>query len=266
MTNPQTGKIEIYDPAEGGEWSRPPVFPDGAGGLVSTADDYLSFAQMLLDKGRHGKTRILSRPSVELMTADQLTPEQRATSGFGPDFFADSGWGFGLRVVTRCTGPGSVGSYGWSGGIGTFWESNPSEDMIAILMTQKGLGVAARCVRRFPFSRVRRHRRLISRRRPLRVSRAPRWPAAACRPGLASRASPASGVPRTSATPASRPRGFRELRRRVRERGGQPRHLDYVAAPVLGRCLIPASSSLIISPIRSARLAGLRLVASIQLR
>ena len=77
MPSWQTGALEVYDPAEGGDWSRPPVFPNGAGGLVSTADDYLAFAQMLMDNGRHGKTRILSRPSVELMTTDQLTPEQK---------------------------------------------------------------------------------------------------------------------------------------------------------------------------------------------
>jgi CubicO group peptidase (beta-lactamase class C family) len=138
MPNWQTGVQEVYDPAEGGDWTRPPVFPNGAGGLVSTADDYLSFARMLMDYGLHGKVRILSRPSVELMTSDQLTPEQRTTSGFGPDFFADHGWGFGLYIVTSRTQLSSVGSYGWGGGMGTLWESDPREDMISILMTQAG--------------------------------------------------------------------------------------------------------------------------------
>jgi CubicO group peptidase (beta-lactamase class C family) len=138
MPTGQNGALEVYDPAEGGDWSRPPVFPNGAGGLVSTADDYLSFARMLMDKGRHGKTRLLSRPSVELMTADQLTPEQRITSGFGPEFFADHGWGFCLYIVTRRTQCSSVGSYGWGGGMGTLWENDPREDMITILMTQTG--------------------------------------------------------------------------------------------------------------------------------
>jgi CubicO group peptidase (beta-lactamase class C family) len=138
MTNPQTHTLEIYDRAEGGDWSRPPVFPNGAAGLVSTVDDYLSFAQTLMDKGTHGKVRILSRPSVELMTTDQLTPDQKSSSGFGPDFFADHGWGFGLYIVTRRTQLGSVGSYGWNGGMGTLWDSDPREEMITILMTQKG--------------------------------------------------------------------------------------------------------------------------------
>ncbi len=138
MPNPQTGALEVYDPAEGGDWSRPPVFPNGAGGLVSTAGDYLLFAQMLMDGGQSGKARILSRPSVELMTTDQLTPDQRSTSGFGPEFFADHGWGFCLYIVTRRTQFSSLGSYGWGGGMGTLWESDPREEMITILMTQTG--------------------------------------------------------------------------------------------------------------------------------
>jgi CubicO group peptidase (beta-lactamase class C family) len=138
MPGPSTSALEVYDPADGGDWSRPPAFPNGAGGLVSTADDYLLFAQMLMDGGRSGKTRILSRPSVELMTSDQLTPDQHSTSGFGPDFFANHGWGFCLQIVTRRTQPASVGSYGWGGGMGTLWESDPREKLITILMTQTG--------------------------------------------------------------------------------------------------------------------------------
>jgi CubicO group peptidase (beta-lactamase class C family) len=138
MVDPQTHELVVYDPAEGGDWALPPVFPNGAGGLVSTADDYLAFAKMLMDGGRHGKQRILSRPAVELMTTDQLTPEQKARSGFGPDSFADHGWGFCLQIATRRTQVASVGSYGWSGGMGTLWQSDPREEMITILMTQRG--------------------------------------------------------------------------------------------------------------------------------
>jgi CubicO group peptidase (beta-lactamase class C family) len=114
------------------------VFANGAAGLVSTVDDYLAFARMLMDNGRHGETRLLSRPSVELMTTDQLTPEQRTNSGFGPEFFSDHGWGFGLYIATRRTQHSSLGSYGWGGGMGTLWENDPREKMITILMTQAG--------------------------------------------------------------------------------------------------------------------------------
>ncbi|HZC04247.1 MAG TPA: serine hydrolase domain-containing protein [Ktedonobacterales bacterium] len=137
-TNPMTGKVEVYDTAAGGQWSAPPAFPSAAGGLVSTIDDYLAFGQMLLNRGAHGNTRLLSRPSVELMTHDHLTPAQKAVSGFVPGFWDTHGWGFCMSVVTRQDDlMGSVGSFGWTGGMGTAWTSDPSEDMVTILLTQQ---------------------------------------------------------------------------------------------------------------------------------
>jgi CubicO group peptidase (beta-lactamase class C family) len=137
-TNPKTGALDVYDQAEGGQWSRPPAFPSGAGGLVSTVDDYLAFGQMMLNKGRHGNARLLSRPSVETMTTDQLTPEQKAVSGLVPGYFDSHGWGFGVAVITRRTDiAGSIGKFGWDGGLGTSWYSDPGEDLVTILMTQR---------------------------------------------------------------------------------------------------------------------------------
>ena len=132
---PETGALVLYDEAVGGQWSRPPAFPSGAGGLVSTVDDYLTFGQMLLNQGKHGSTRILSRPSVEAMTTDQLTAGQRASAG---PFLGDNrGWGFGVSVVTKRDDVVAVpGRFGWDGGLGTSWSSDPKEDMVAILMTQ----------------------------------------------------------------------------------------------------------------------------------
>src|SRR6266508_1832275 len=138
QVNPETGALELYDKAEGGRWSRPPVFPSAGGGLVSTIDDYLAFGQMLLSKGKHGSERLLSRPSVETMTTDQLTPEQKAVSGFLPGYFDSRGWGFGVSVVTRRDDVAAVpGRFGWDGGMGTSWSSDPRENMVAILMTQR---------------------------------------------------------------------------------------------------------------------------------
>jgi CubicO group peptidase (beta-lactamase class C family) len=68
------------------------------------------------------------------MTVDHLTVAQKAVSGLISD---NSGWGFGVAVVTRrdhVSAP--VGSYGWAGGLGTSWRSDPSEDMVVILLTQ----------------------------------------------------------------------------------------------------------------------------------
>jgi len=137
-TNPETGDVDVYDEAEGGQWSRPPAFPSGAGGLVSTVDDYMAFGQMLLNEGKHRGERILSRPSVETMTTDQLTPEQKALSTLVPGYFDSHGWGFGVSVVTRRDNLAvTVGSYGWDGGLGTVWRSDPTEDAVTILMTQQ---------------------------------------------------------------------------------------------------------------------------------
>ena len=131
------GGLQVSDPAVGGQWSRPPAFPSGGGGLVSTIDDYFAFAQMLRNHGKHGTTRILSRPSVETMTIDQLTPEQKAASAWLDGWFETRGWGFGMSVVTRRDEIArSVGTYGWDGGSGTTWYSDPQEDMVTILMTQ----------------------------------------------------------------------------------------------------------------------------------
>jgi len=136
-TNFKTGALEFYDAAKDGHWSRPPAFPSGGGGLVSTIDDYLAFGRMMLNQGRYGSGRILSRPSVETMTTDHLTPAQKAVSGLVSGYFDGHGWGFGVAVVTRREDVAApVGSYGWDGGLGTSWRSDPSEDMVTILLTQ----------------------------------------------------------------------------------------------------------------------------------
>src|SRR5437660_7464121 len=118
-TDPSSGKLTVYDEARGSQWSRPPAFPSGAGGLVSTIDDYLAFGQMMLSQGKHGSERILSRLSVELMTTDHLTPQQKAVSGLVPGDFDNFGWGFGVGMVTRrdnvAAGPGRYGRDGGRG-------------------------------------------------------------------------------------------------------------------------------------------------------
>ena len=91
---------------------------------------------MMLNKGKHGSERILSRPAVELMTSDQLTPEQRA----GADIFfgGNSSWGFGMAVYTRRDDLMAVpGRFGWTGGLGTSGYSDPQEGLVGILMTQR---------------------------------------------------------------------------------------------------------------------------------
>ena len=135
-TNYMTGAMEVYD-EPGGQWSHPPAFPFAAGALVSTVDDYLAFAQMLLDNGRYSGGRILARPSVELMTSDQLTPAQKGPS-LEPGFWDTRGWGYCMAVTTRRAGVAETpGRYGWDGGMGTSWRNDPREGLITLLMTQR---------------------------------------------------------------------------------------------------------------------------------
>jgi CubicO group peptidase (beta-lactamase class C family) len=137
-TDPDTEAVHLYDQAAGGQWSRPPAFPSGAGGLVSTVDDYGAFAQMMLQKGEHAGARLISRPSVDTMTVDHLTAAQKSGASISPGYFDSHGWGFGMSVITRRdTIAGSVGSFGWDGGLGTSWFSDPREDMTVILLTQR---------------------------------------------------------------------------------------------------------------------------------
>ena len=136
--NIASGALEIYDGVRDSQWSRTPAFPDGAGGLVSTADDYLAFATMMLNKGALGTTRILSERTVQAMTADQMTPEQKAASPFSPGFWENYGWGFGVSVLTRKDEePGFPGRFGWDGGLGTSWYADPQAEMLGILLTQR---------------------------------------------------------------------------------------------------------------------------------
>ena len=134
MTSFQTGRMELQTQSGPSVWTKPPAFPSGAAGLVSTVDDYLAFARLLLNEGVHKNERLLSERSVRLMTTNHLTPEQMA--GGGP-ILAGQGWGFGVAVATAPDEVSSVaGRYGWNGGYGTYWFNDPSRGLIAIAMTQ----------------------------------------------------------------------------------------------------------------------------------
>jgi CubicO group peptidase (beta-lactamase class C family) len=109
-------------PIEDGLWTEPPIFPSGAGGLVSTLADWHRFGRMLLADGG----QLLSPRSVRLMTADHLTQEQRQASTL---FLEGAGWGFGGAVAVD-------GRYGWVGGTGTTAHVAPSTATVGVLLTQ----------------------------------------------------------------------------------------------------------------------------------
>ncbi|MEU4509043.1 serine hydrolase domain-containing protein [Nonomuraea wenchangensis] len=147
--DPLTGEFHVWDEAEGGRWSRPPAFQGSGGGLVSTADDYHAYFTMLLNKGVHNGERILSRPAVELMTTNRLTPEQNAARNalatenvhvsFGQG--QHGGWGMGMAVRTYRGDYAPVGQFGWDGGSGTSTYADPANRLTGILLTQVGMSV-----------------------------------------------------------------------------------------------------------------------------
>ncbi|WP_432145226.1 serine hydrolase domain-containing protein [Streptomyces sp. bgisy084] len=157
--DPQTGEFLVADEAEGGHHSKPPAFPSGGGGLDSTVDDYHAYFRMLLNQGRHGSQRILSRPSVELMTTNRLTPEQltaretwarnivHLSHGQGQH----GGWGFGMAVRTYRGDFAPLGQFGWDGGAGTTTYADPANQLVGILLTQTGMSTpdSARAIHDF---------------------------------------------------------------------------------------------------------------------
>jgi CubicO group peptidase (beta-lactamase class C family) len=110
--------------------SEKPAYEAGGHGLVGTTEDYLRFALMLANGGELDGKRIVTRKTIELMTADHVG-----------DLLGRPGMGFGLgfEVRTAIGGPGypgSVGEYGWAGVAGTLFWIDPKEQLIAIYMVQ----------------------------------------------------------------------------------------------------------------------------------
>jgi CubicO group peptidase (beta-lactamase class C family) len=114
----------------------------GGGGLVSSASDYLKFAQLLLNKGALGNVRLLSPKTVELMTMNQLPARGMplaATLKTLDTFVHGYGFCLGLRVLVDVPASGSLGtlgSFGWAGARNTFVWIDPKEDLVALLMIQ----------------------------------------------------------------------------------------------------------------------------------
>jgi CubicO group peptidase (beta-lactamase class C family) len=134
--NHESKHLDEFDAVVNSEWSKPPAFESGGGGLVSTAEDYFAFCRMMLNKGVWNGKRILTQDSVELMTTDQLTAEQKIGSEIF--FGSHSSWGFGMAVNIKQGKPWQVpGRFGWDGGFGTSAYSDPTSDFIGILLTQR---------------------------------------------------------------------------------------------------------------------------------
>jgi CubicO group peptidase (beta-lactamase class C family) len=122
---PSPAGLMVIDEPDG-VWSRPQPFCDTAAGLVSTVDDLLAFARMLLIGGGE----LLPAELARAMTSDQLTAEQKAYGGLGPGFFDHRSWGFGQAVH-------DTGAFGWDGGLGSSFLVDPRHDLTMVLLTQR---------------------------------------------------------------------------------------------------------------------------------
>lgn len=132
------GQLVLVDAPETSRYLGPPSFASGAGGLVSTIDDYWRFCEMLRRGGELDGVRLLSRKSIELMTLNHLSDEERNVPML-TGWFPGQGFGLGFSVVEDLAPGatlGSVGQYGWGGAAGTYFWIDPEEELIAILMIQ----------------------------------------------------------------------------------------------------------------------------------
>lgn len=125
---PDGGDPAVYDEPDG-QWSRPPAFPNGADGLVSTVDDLAAFGAMLLNGGRTASgVPVVRAETVDAMTKSRMTIDEDAGVG----------WGLGLGVITADSPDGRhAGTYGWEGGLGTSWWNDPVSRTTAILLTNQ---------------------------------------------------------------------------------------------------------------------------------
>lgn len=123
------GSLLVVDAPATGQFSKKGEFLSGGGGLVSTASDYIRFAQMLLNKGELDGVRLLGRKTVEYMTIDHISGVHAPGYGFG--------LGFSVRLDDMAPGViGTPGTYGWNGAANTHYFADPEENLIGIFLTQ----------------------------------------------------------------------------------------------------------------------------------
>jgi CubicO group peptidase (beta-lactamase class C family) len=142
MKDDQSG----IEPAPFPMLDRPPAFCGGGGGLVSTLDDYLRFARMLLNGGELDGARLLKPETVALMRTNRLTDAQREIPFMGIPFWMGQGFGLGVSVITdpekqAWMGAGNEGAFGWPGAFGTWWQADPKTGLILIYLIQNSMAL-----------------------------------------------------------------------------------------------------------------------------
>jgi len=126
--------IKVIIKPDSARFSRPARFLGGGGRLYSTATDYMTFAQMLLNKGEFNGVRLLGSKTVELMTKNHIPTDLLPVADW---YLPGLGFGLGFSVMTDpLVILGSEGEYGWAGAYNTYFSIDPKEELIWILMTQ----------------------------------------------------------------------------------------------------------------------------------
>ncbi len=125
------------------------AYESGGSGLWSTINDYLKFARLFLDDGEVDGVRLLRPETLEMMMTNQLTDAQRASSGWlgRKPFAAGRGFGLGVSVVletdkTDLARRGSVGTVGWPGAYGGWWEADPKARSVLVFLAQNMVDLA----------------------------------------------------------------------------------------------------------------------------
>jgi CubicO group peptidase (beta-lactamase class C family) len=150
-TTGPNGELQVAAASSSGrstDYASEPTMPSGGGGMVSTAEDYYRFAQMLLNGGELDGRRILSPSTVKLMTSNHV-PTELLTGQFGigaqvmrPGF----GYGYNCAVVfdpPEANLPEGKGTFFWDGAAGTWFWVDPTNDVVFIGMIQRMLGPAS---------------------------------------------------------------------------------------------------------------------------
>jgi CubicO group peptidase (beta-lactamase class C family) len=118
---------------------KPSEYVSGGQGLVSTADDYLRFARMLMNGGKLDRVRVLKAETVQMMRSNRFTDEQRKWPFVAGAPF-NQGFGLGMSVVTDAKQygvvSGGVGTFGWPGAFGGWWQADPQADAILLWLQQ----------------------------------------------------------------------------------------------------------------------------------
>ena len=137
IPDPTDSELLVLDRPVGGWWSRPPAMANAAGMLVSTIDDLWAFVSLLLAGGRHEGEQLLSAGSVADMTRDHLTAAQRASTTL---FLGPLGWGYCMAAPGPVRGaPPVPWGFGWNGGTGTVWSSDPVRGLTGILLSTRAM-------------------------------------------------------------------------------------------------------------------------------